>query len=300
MITTNSNQPGFLKRLLLAFAKLFTLVLVLVIVVVGSWFIYDEINRSVNSVADRVELNTQRIEGINSEWNNILTDLDTQQSEIDALETAVVAQNDQIAAQNNQIADLIKELAAEQVDQADMAATFNAKNENFNNEIATLNEGLAALQTDVTDNGTEIDELGGTVDGLQSDITNFETQINSLDNQIREMESGLAEFPAEEIGQMRQTIALFRIWELISRARLALAEGNAGLAASDVILAMENVDQIIESDGGVLAESLLPVQERLTLTVASLPDDADTAVRDLGTAWEALDAVLASFFAESE
>ncbi len=292
--TTDSTQPGFLKRLFLAFAKLFILVLVLVIVVVGGWFIYDEVSRSVDSVAIRMELNTQRIERVDDELNGLLTQLDTQQGEIVALETAV-------SSQNAQITDLTEDLAAEQAEQADMVTTFNAEKENFTNEITILNEGLSALQTDVTDNGTAIDALGGTVDGLQSDVTNLETQINALDNQVKEMETALDEFPAEEIVQMRQTISLFRIWELISRARLELAEGNAGLAAADVALAIENVDQIVENDDdGTLTEALLPVQERLVLAAASLPDDGETAVRDLGTAWEALDAVLAGFFAEPE
>jgi hypothetical protein len=47
-------------------------------------------------------------------------------------------------------------------------------------------------------------------------------------------------------------------------------------------------------------EALLALQQRLELVAANLPNDANTAARDLESAWEMLDSLLAEVLGEPE
>jgi hypothetical protein len=96
----------------------------------------------------------------------------------------------------------------------------------------------------------------------------------------------------EDVEALRQTLALFRVWELVARARLRLLEDNPGLALADVQAAQAAVETILETAVEETVASLTPVQQRLDLAAASLPDDPLTAGRDLETAWESLDVYL--------
>ena len=282
-----SNNPGFLKRLFLAFIKLLVLVIVLTALVAGGWLVYQEITRSFDSVTTRIDVNRRHIEEADSEIGVLLASIEDQREEIKALQTAITAQDDQIAA-------LTEESATEQNRQDDILAALDAQIAgSITDDISGLNEALVALQNDITNNGAQIDELGGTADSLQGDISNLQGDITKLNTQLEATQGTLADFPAAEIVRMRQTLALFRIWELTSRARLRLVEGNAGLAETDLELALEVTNEILANDADEeLATFVQPVQERLALAAFNLPDDPVTAARDLETAWEALDEAL--------
>ena len=288
MTTTNqSGKLGFIKRLFLAFIKLLFLVIVLAALAAVGWFAYQEITRSFNSVAKRMDVSTQRIEETDSEIAALLTRIDDQQEEIIALKTAIATQDEHIAA-------LTEESAEEQARQDDMLVALDAQVAgSVTDDISALSEGLVALQNDITNNGAQIDELGGKADGLQGDVTKLQGDIDDLNIQLDETQATLANFPAVEIVKMRQILALFRIWELTGRARLRLLEGNAGLAETDVKLALAAANEIVAFNADEELTGLVqPVQERLALVPLSLPDDPVAAARDLETAWESLDEAL--------
>ena len=98
---------------------------------------------------------------------------------------------------------------------------------------------------------------------------------------------------AEELAGWRRAVALFRAWEMIGRARLRLLENNLGLAATDIELAIVALDDLIEGESDQPSEDLIPIRERLVLAGVSLPDQPAATARDLETAWEALDAIVA-------
>lgn len=283
--TTQSEGPGFLKRLLLAFIKLTLFFIILAVLAVGGYRIYQEIDRSFGAVSGRMEINTRRIEESNRLVDTLLTRIEEQQADIDVLETAVSSQDALITT----LTTGTEELETTQTEQNGLLTALNTQiGDSITNDIINLNGGLIALQNDITDNGAQIDQLGGTADSLQGDIANLNTQLETT-------QTALEEFPAAEIVKMRQTLTLFRIWELTSRARLRLLEGNAGQAAIDVNSAILIADKILANDNSEKSLALVqPVQERLALVASSLPDDPTAAARDLETAWEALDAALVS------
>jgi phosphoglycerate-specific signal transduction histidine kinase len=153
--------------------------------------------------------------------------------------------------------------------------------------VALLNGGIAALQTDIVGFGSDLDSLGGEVDGLQSEVAGLDGETVALQASL---EDPLA--ATEDVAELRQILVLFRVWELVARARLRLVEGNPGLALADVQTAQGALSAVIEASSEEMAAVLTPVQQRLDLAAASLPNDPITAARDLETAWEALDGLL--------
>jgi len=89
----------------------------------------------------------------------------------------------------------------------------------------------------------------------------------------------------------RQVLTLFRVWELISRARLRLLEDNFGLARADTEQALRTMDFLLAA-APEEAETWQRIQARLELALAALPDDPDMAAGDLESAWDALDELL--------
>ncbi|MFN2223146.1 MAG: hypothetical protein ACK2UH_11370, partial [Candidatus Promineifilaceae bacterium] len=64
--------------------------------------------------------------------------------------------------------------------------------------------------------------------------------------------------------------------------------------------AIAAVDDLLAVDTDQPAEDLVAVRERLLLATTSLPDQPLVAGRDLETAWEALDAIMAGAVGNGE
>ena len=97
--------------------------------------------------------------------------------------------------------------------------------------------------------------------------------------------------PGTELSETDRVLILFRMWELISRARFRLLENNIGLASEDIEAAIRTVDLLLALQPE--AESMQKVQARLLLAFGNLPDSPDLATSDLEIAWDELDAIFA-------
>ncbi len=286
---------GFLKRLLLAFLKLGLVFIVIALLVGAAWLIYQEINRSFNSVVTRTDINTRRIEETEKGIDSLKATAESQREEAIALQAAA-------ATSDAQITTLEDEVAAEQVRQDELLvvlegqlSSFIESTETISGNVELLNEGLFALQQDTTANVSEIDALGGQVDALQTDL-------GTLNGELVAVQTELGAFSAEEFDRMRQTLVLFRAWESIGRARLRLFEGNAGLATADLEAASAAVGSLLVTVAAdaEMTEALERVQQRLDLAASNLPDDLDAAGRDLETAWERVDLILSDLLLVAE
>jgi hypothetical protein len=155
-------------------------------------------------------------------------------------------------------------------------------------QIVALNEGAVALQGDINQNTERLDELGGELD-------NQANNTGELSAQVTELQTAVDALPLEDINQMRQVVTLFRVWEMISRARLHLLDNNAGLAANDTARALTAVETIAANPQTPPAflPQLALLQARLTLAKAYLPDNPDLAALDLENSWRELDTLLA-------
>ncbi len=202
-----------------------------------------------------------------------------------------------MATREVEIATLEETLGAELEQQGEMLAEAEeqivalvTEADTLGQESAALSAGLLALQDDLNNEGQQIDQLGGEVDGLSETLAALDTRAADLQSQV----DTLAD---EDLAGWRRAVALFRIWEMIGRARLRLVDGNLGLAAADVELALAALDDLVESDSEQASETFTALRERLLLATANLPDQPLVAGRDLETAWETLDVLIAGSIA---
>jgi chromosome segregation ATPase len=292
---SSGSSPGFLARLgrflgrlLTAFLKLGLAAIVLAILAGVAWLIYREIDRSFDSVVSRVEANARRIELTEDDVGRYLATNEAQRGEVQELQAAIATREATIAALETSVA---AGQARQDTDLADLEGQFAdlvARSDAITTSIAFLSEGLVTLQGDTTASLSEIDALGGAVDAVQAEVIGQGEEIAAVQNEI-------GAFSAEEFARMQQALALFRMWEMVSRARFRLLEQNVGLASADIGVALETADSLllVAPAETATAISLEEVRQRLIQASSGLPDDPAAAARDLETAWEALDAILA-------
>lgn len=293
VVQANESEPSsfnrflrFLGRLVLAFLKLIPVFIIIAALVAAAWLGFQELNRSFGVVNERIDWYDEQIAQVRGEITTVSGELSEQQAQQRALETEAAQIDSRVSSLDDDLARQDELLATleEQVTTLENSTGTNTEN------ITALSEGLNSLQGDVTANGAQIDDLGGQIDGLS-------LELNTAQDEIAENAAALAQKEAI-VTQVSQTLTLFRIWEMVARARLHLVDQNAGLAQADVETAQAILDQMTAEETGELAEALDQVQTRLDLAATALPDDPETAARDLNTAWEALDEVLTTLLAE--
>lgn len=292
-ITASSRQSIFgrffraLGRFLWALVKVVLVLSIIVALGFGGYLGVRELGESyLNLSAETIET-ASRVELLRSDVNTLMEN-DTAERRQDN-----VFQND-LTAFEGRISAVEREMEADLARQAEQLEVFEGKLDAvimagtvISENITVLNEGVGALQSDIVGLGSDLDSLGGEVDAVQSGLLALEGQTESLEETL---DDPLA--ATEDVAELRQVLLLFRVWELVARARLRLVEENPGLALADVQAAQTVLSAVMETSPEEVAASLEPVQQRLDLAGASLPDDPDTAARDLETGWEALDRLL--------
>lgn len=286
-INTQTGKRSFGRRVLWILKTVFVSLLLIAIIggiAYGVFLGVEELNRSMDSLVVRIEANSERITLMDERIDAVRADdpsehlrqleagLDDVNGRFADFQTQLTAQSDLLAAMQEEVA-----LAA------DTSAASVA-------DTATLGDAFLALQNDINESNGRIDALGGEIDGLNGKFDDLQTEAGQLETTLGQF-AGTAVTDAD-IDSLQQTLALFHIWEQIARARLHLAENNAGLATDEVEQALRLTDFLVANAAEENAQSLALVQTRLGLAFNSLPDDAETAVLDLENAWSQLDAIL--------
>jgi len=278
---------NFLKRLFLAFIKVIVALLIIAGLAFGAWLIVRELDRSFDAVIGRVDRNTRRIEETEATIDSLEEQNFAAELQITKLETAVATREQEIATLAEELGASLDQQGRALAEIETEAQTLAGRADDLDDEAALLTTGLAALQNDLNANSQQIDQVGGTVDGLLADLA-------ELDSRAADLQSQVDDLAAEELAGWRRAVGLFRAWEMIGRARLRLLENNLGLAATDIELAIAAIDDLAEGDSDQLPEDLVAIRERLLLASISLPEEPAVTARDLETAWEALDALVAN------
>lgn len=281
-------RPGFGQRVAIAFGRFLKALLkvTLVIVVIigigyGVYLIVQELQRSFQTVSSRVDYNLAQIQRIGhdlGELQQAVTAVQTaHDTRLTALESTDTTLTNDLARQDEMLAALELQLGR-----------LATQTVTINEQITALNEGVVALQGDINENNGRLDELGGQLDTQANSSRELETQVVALQTAVDAL-------PLADIEQMRQVVILFRVWEMVGRARLHLLERNAGLAATDTaraLAALEAVAAHPQTSPDLLPQLAL-AQARLTLANAYLPDNPELAALDLENGWRELDALLA-------
>ena len=296
MTTTNNNdKPGFFRRLF-TIIRMTLISLILIVVLAGlAWggfLLFEEIDRSLDSISTRIAANNQRIELLRNDVNILKAGNPEQVQQIADLETSVATLDEELTAVRAQTSQLSTDLITQEemltALQTDLATT-QATADTTAGDAATLTTALTAMQEDINNNNSQIDDLGGAVDGLRSDVDQMGDNVANLaplgelaitaDNRVQDME---------------ETLALFHVWQLVSRSRLHLVESNIGLATNDVQTALLATQALAASETTVLSGTLNVIETRLSLTLANLPGNVTSAGQDLTIIWDQLDALITS------
>lgn len=292
----SDSQPGFWRRLGRSIVWILktTLVSLLIIAVLvglvaGGLLIFEELQRSYNIVTARIDLLRSDVDKLMEEdpqqadrLMSLQADVGDLQSDIDDLERQLNRMQDTVVAS-------VEEQQESLVALDEQVATVAHSEEQTGEEVTALETAIVVLQGDVIENGSRVDDLGGELDRLQSEMAALDNDLSTL----RQTAVTVGERETE-LTEAQRTLALFRAWGLIARARLRLVENNAGMAAQDVEQAQRIVEALMADPGDeVGVEPLTRVQSRLELALTSLPGDPTMAARDLENAWDELDAIFA-------
>lgn len=292
--TRTSSSPGFLGRFgrflgrfLWALVKVVLVLAVIAALGFGGYLGVRELGEAYLDLSAESVETASRVDLLRSDVNSLMESDTNNRRESSAV-------NNDLTALDGRISAVERGLSADLVQQSEQLSVLESRiNEMadagvvISDNVTLLNDGIGALQSDIVTLGSDLDSLGGEVDGLQSEVTGLGSETAALQETLVDPLAA-----TEDVEALRQTLALFRVWELVARARLRLLEDNPGLALADVQAAQSAVSVILETASEETAAALAPIQQRLDLAAASLPDDPITAGRDLETAWEMLDELL--------
>lgn len=280
MTTNNSSDRGFgyrfgraLGRFLLALLK--TIVFVLIIggiaaALIASYNLFvrgDRNEQWVDLLVEDIDTSRQRESELQAELDLAQNQIATLQADMVAMEAGTVEEMSTMTAMMHDMGDQLSILAR--------------SGQSISETVAVLDADLAVLQAELI---TETITLGDGVTGLQADTDGLRDDLTTLQTLVDEI-------PEVDVVRLEELLLLFRVGEMISRARLHLAEGNGGLALEQVSVALALVNGMMV-DERFDAAAITPLQERLRLAQSSLPTDSALASRDLETAWSTLDARL--------
>ena len=291
---TTRARPGvlgrffrFLGRFLWALVKVVMVLLLVAALGFGGYLGVRELSQSLVQLSADSHETAARVDLLRSDVNDLMENETAGRRQSSSFQSDLTAMDGRISAVEREMAaDLIRQeeqlaILEERLDEAIAAGAAISEN------ISVLNAGIGALQSDIVGYGSDLDSLGGEVDGLQSEVLGLATETETIGASLADPLAA-----TEDVAELRQILGLFRVWELVARARLRLVEENPGLALADVQAAQGALAAVIDAAPEGLAAELEPVQQRLALAAAGLPDDPVTAARDLESGWEALDVLL--------
>ncbi len=289
-MTTESSPPGgpsFGRRLLLAFGKLakFTLRLIFVVVIgvlLGAGIYWAAsygiavINRQ---VFQPIQNHTRQLDDLESRYAQDYSRLNEQTQ---ALQEQTQALQEQIDALEHQ-----DDLTSEALDALQTRLTSSeALMGEVRTTLDTAQESLGALEDQQTAFGPDLTKL-------QTALKKLETTVGDLTEATALIISDVAALgitvkdEAPLIG-VRTDVQLLKAMELLTRARLELAQDNLGAAATE---AQEARGVLLALNAAVPAEqqsALEAIVQRLDLGLANLPNAPRLAQGDFEIAWQLL------------
>ncbi len=178
----------------------------------------------------------------------------------------------------------------------------------------TTQETLEALQTRLTTSETQLKAMQTTLKAAQEDLDALETQqtavgpdITKLRTAVTELETAvdaLTETTAKMVSEVetlsatvkdeapliavRADVQLLKAMELLTRARLQLAQDNLGAATTEVKEARNVLLALSATTSTDQQNALATIIQRLDLGLANLPKAPRLAADDFEIAWQLL------------
>lgn len=155
-------------------------------------------------------------------------------------------------------------------------------------EVDELRGDVNAMQTQVAALESQLAESGRRVDAAEKAIVAHTATLARLEEMQAALEKQMKDGDERLAFELKQEITTTRALELLSRARLYLAQSNFGLARADVQSA-RNLLAEIQRDAPKYKPALMrQLVSRLDLALGNLPDFPVVAANDVEIAWQLL------------
>lgn len=226
-----------------------------------------------------IQNHTRQLEDLESRYAQDFSRLNehTQalQEQTQALQEQIDALERQGDATRQALDTLQTRLTASEALLAEVQTTLETAQESLD----TLEGKQTALEPDVTQLKTALAELETAIDSLAEDIAQTDKAIDVLSATVKD------EAPLVTV---RTEVQLLKAMELLTRARVQLAQDNPGAAKTEV----QEARNLLLNLGATLPtdqqSALAAIVQRLDLGLANLPDAPRLAADDLEVAWQLL------------
>jgi len=209
--------------------------------------------------------------------------------QIQTLQEQTQTLQEQIAAQERQGDATREALDALQV----RLATSETQLDEIQTALDTAQENLSALETRQDAFEPDVAELETTLAKLETAIDTLETALDTLTETVAQTAGDVETLSVilkdeSPLADVRTEVQLLKAMELLTRARLLLAQDNPGMAttevqeARDVLLALSATIPVYQQD------ALTAIVQRLDLGLANLPNAPRLANDDFEIAWQLL------------
>jgi chromosome segregation ATPase len=221
-----------------------------------------------------IESSIARIEGAQtgqSEYNEFLND------RVEGLQARVEAMESQ--------SDGYKQMLSELQSQID---SINATPDTSEGDVKADIENLRQ------DTETQVAELQTTIDEIVSKIDNLDQAVGDLSSSVDDTEQSLIEMADQMSDQdtpieaLRRELRLVQAMELLTRARMNIAENNIGRATEDITAAQELLTNLESLVPKYQTETVAAINERVGSALEMIPDSPVLAADELEIAWELL------------
>ena len=289
MTTESSPTPGpsFGRRLWLALGKLakFTLRMLFVIVIgallgLGIYWAASYGVAVVNrQVFQPIQDHTRQLADLDSRYAQDYGRLNERTQALQEETQALQEQIDELERQGEATRETLDALADRLTTSEALLAEVQTTLETAQESLMTLEDKQTTLEPDVTQLKTALAKLETAVDSLTEDIAQTIKDIDTLNVTVRD------EAPLVTV---RIEVQLLKAMELLTRARLQLAQDNPGAAKTEVQETRNlllNLEATLPEDQ---QKALAAIGQRLDLALANLPNAPRLATDDLEVAWQLL------------
>lgn len=271
--STNSSGTGRFFGVLLRL-----LLVVIVGVLIGGGIFYAVVAGGpalYRAYVQPIESSIARIEGAQtgqSEYNEFLNDrVEGLQARVEAMEGQSDGYKQTLSELQSQVDSINATLDASEGDvQADAM-------ENLRQETETQ---VAELQSEIDEIVSKVDNLDQAVGDLSSSVDDTEQSLVEMADQMSDQDT--------PIEALRRELRLVQAMELLTRARMNIAENNIGRATEDITAAQELLTKLESLVPEYQTETVATISERVGSALEMIPDSPVLAADELEIAWELL------------
>jgi len=230
--------------------------------------VFQPIQEHTRQLADLESRYAQEYGRLNERTQALQDQTQALQEQIDILERLGDTTREELNALESQ-------LAASETVLAEMQTTLETTQESLD----ALEEEQMVLKPDMAQLETALAELEEAMDSLSEDVAQAIDDVETLSVTVKDEAPLIA---------VRIEVQLLKAMELLTRARLQLAQDNPGIAKTEV----QEARNLLVNLGTTLPEdqqkALAAIVQRLELGLANLPNAPRLAADDLEVAWQLL------------